>query len=76
MAGLRGCNDDGCSVGVDSLPEVTQTVAPTFGCLVNGEPFVYNYGDFNCFYQLVDVEYDFSIFTRFYDKIYGFGLGL
>jgi len=35
--------------------------AGTFGCLVNGEPFVDNSGFFNCFYQLVDGEYYFGI---------------
>ncbi len=52
-------NDD-CQ-GVDCLPEATQTGAGTFGCLVNGEPFVDNSGNFNCFYQLVDGEYFFGI---------------
>lgn len=62
VAGLGGCSsdDDGC-VGIDCLPEATQTGAGTFGCLVNGEPFVDNSGDFNCFYQLVDGEYYFGI---------------
>ena len=60
--GLGGCSDDdnNCQ-GVDCLPPVTQTGAGTFGCLVNGEPFVDNSGSFNCFYQLVDGEYFFSI---------------
>lgn len=59
---ILGCSsdDDGC-VGIDCLPEATQTGADTFGCLVNGEPFVDNSGDFNCFYQLVDGEYYFGI---------------
>jgi hypothetical protein len=55
MAGLVcvSCDNDddsGC-VSVDCLPEATQTGAGTFGCLVNGEPFVDNSGNFNCFYQ-------------------------
>ena len=60
--GLGGCNDDdnNCQ-GVDCLPPITQTGAGTFGCLVNGEPFVDNSGFFNCFYQLVDGEYYFGI---------------
>ena len=63
--GLGGCSsDDDSCVGIDCLPEATQTGAGTFGCLVNGEPFVDNSGDFNCFYQLVDGEYYFSISGR------------
>jgi len=54
-------NDDAGCVGVDCLPPATQTGAGTFGCLVNGEPFVDNSGNFNCFYQLVDGEYYFGI---------------
>jgi len=50
--------------GIDCLPEATQTGAGTFGCLVNGEPFVDNSGNFNCFYQLVDGEYYFGIRAR------------
>jgi hypothetical protein len=47
--------------GIDCLPPATTTGEGTFGCLVNGEPFVDNSGSFNCFYQLVDGEYFFSI---------------
>lgn len=54
-------NDDDNCVGVDCLPEATQTGEGTFGCLVNGEPYVDNSGAFNCFYQLVDGEYYFNI---------------
>jgi len=54
-------DDDGGCVGIDCLPPATQTGAGTFGCLVNGEPFVDNSGDFNAFYQLVDGEYYFGI---------------
>ena len=60
---LIACNNDddaGCA-GIDCLPEATQTGEGTFGCLVNGEPFVDNSGNFNCFYQLVDGEYYFGI---------------
>ncbi len=49
-----------CCVGVDCFPPATQTGAGTFGCLVNGEPFVDNSGDFNAFYQLVNGEYYFG----------------
>lgn len=59
---LSSCNndDDNCQ-GIDCLPPATQTGAGTFGCLVNGEPFVDNSGFFNCFYQFVDGEYYFGI---------------
>lgn len=61
---LSCCNKDddtpSCQ-GIDCLPPATQTGAGTFGCLVNGEPYVDNSGFFNCFYQLVDGEYYFSI---------------
>jgi hypothetical protein len=56
-------DDDKCQ-GIDCLPPATQTGAGTFGCLVNGEPFVDNSGFFNCFYQLVDGEYYFGIRGR------------
>ena len=57
-----GCqNDDDDCTGVDCLPPATQTGEGTFGCLVNGEPFVDNSGRFNCFYQLLDGEYYFGI---------------
>ncbi|WP_412560203.1 hypothetical protein [Winogradskyella sp. MIT101101] len=60
---LTSCkkDDDGGCQGVDCLPPATQTGEGTFGCLVNGEPFVDNSGFFNCFYQLVDGEYYFGI---------------
>ena len=65
------CEDDdsGCT-GVDCLPLATQTGAGTFGCLVNGEPFVDNSGNFNCFYQFIDNTYFFSIEANFEDKIF------
>ena len=53
--------DDAPTNPVDQLPPATQTGAGTFGCLVNGEPFVDNSGFFNCFYQLVNGEYYFGI---------------
>ena len=60
---LAGCSsdDDGDCQGVDCLPAATQTGAGTFGCLINGEPFVDNSGNFNCFYQLVGGEYYFNV---------------
>lgn len=71
--GLGGCSNDDtpdCQ-GIDCLPPATQTGAGTFGCLVNGEPFVDNSGFFNCFYQLVDGEYYFGIQAE--DNIEGIG---
>ena len=60
---FAGCSsdDDGDCQGVDCLPAATQTGAGTFGCLVNGKPFVDNSGNFNCFYQFVGGEYYFAI---------------
>lgn len=60
-------DDSGC-VGVDCLPPATTTGEGTFGCLVNGEPFVDKSGNFNCFYQLVDGEYFFNISPNFEGK--------
>tara|TARA_R110000823_G_scaffold315357_2_gene446707 strand:+ start:98 stop:628 length:531 start_codon:yes stop_codon:yes gene_type:complete len=61
---LSCCNKDddtpSCQ-GIDCLPPATQTGAGTFGCLINGEPFVDNSGFFNCFYQLVNGKYYFGI---------------
>jgi hypothetical protein len=62
---LFGCDkEDKPSNPIDQLPPATQTGAGTFGCLVNGVPFVDNSGFFNCFYQLVDGEYYFGIRGR------------
>jgi hypothetical protein len=59
---LWSCDkDDKPSNPIDQLPPATQTGAGTFGCLVNGVPYVDNSGFFNCFYQLVDGEYYFGI---------------
>lgn len=62
---LSSCNnDDNNCQGIDCLPPATQTGAGTFGCLVNGKPYVDNSGNFNCFYQFVDGEYYFGIRGR------------
>lgn len=61
-------NDDDNCVGIDCLPPATTTGEGTFGCLVNGEPFVDNSGVFNAFYQLVDGEYFFNITANFNNK--------
>lgn len=56
---LSSCNKDD---DTKRLPPATQTGAGTFACYVNGKPFVDTSGGyFNCFYQLVDGEYYFSI---------------
>jgi hypothetical protein len=67
-------DDDKCQ-GIDCLPPATQIGAGTFGCLVNGVPFVDNSNDFNCFYQLVNGEYYFSISATFNKTIRGIGIG-
>ncbi len=71
---ITSCDNDddnnNCQ-GIDCLPPATQTGAGTFGCLVNGEPFVDNSGFFNCFYQFVDGEYYFGIQAE--DNIEGIG---
>ncbi|NRB58308.1 MAG: hypothetical protein HRU50_00030 [Winogradskyella sp.] len=54
-------NDNNNCHGIDCLPPATQTGEGTFGCLVNGEPYVDNSGSFNCYYQFVDGEYYFNI---------------
>ena len=66
---IVSCNkdDDKPSNPVDQLPPATQTGAGTFGCLVNGVPYIDNSGFFNCFYQFVDGEYYFGIQAE--DKI-------
>ena len=61
---LSCCNKDDDKTPLEQLPPATQTGAGTFGCLVNGEPYVDNSGFFNCFYQLVDGEYYFGIGGR------------
>jgi hypothetical protein len=60
---LSCCNKDDNPPAdpLSQLPPATQTGAGTFGCLVNGVPYVDNSGDFNCFYQLVGGEYYFGL---------------
>ena len=53
--------DEPTCQGIDCLPPATQTGAGTFGCLVNGVPYVDNSGRFNCFYQLLNGKYYFGI---------------
>ena len=50
---------------MDALPAATQTGAQTFGCLINGEPFVppsFGSNRPNAFYQFVDGAYTLSIY--------------
>ena len=59
---FTGCDKDKPTCqGIDCLPPATQTGAGTFGCLVNGVPYVDNSGRFNCFYQLLNGIYYFGI---------------
>ena len=48
---------------VSQLPAATQVGANTFGCLLDGEPFKPDNlsNSTNCFYQLVDGEYFFTV---------------
>ena len=70
LIALPSCqNDDDDCMGVECLPPATQTGEGTFGCLVNGEPFVDNSGRFNCFYQLVNGEYRFNLSPNFRGKL-------
>ena len=49
----------------ETLPPATQSGKGTFACYVDGKPFIDKSGGwFNCYYQLVDGEYYFSIGSR------------
>ncbi len=67
---LSCCNKDDDKTPLEQLPPATQTGAGTFGCLVNGEPYIDNSGFFNCFYQFVDGEYYFNLSPNFSNKIF------
>lgn len=62
------CNndDDGGSTNpIDQLPPATQTGEQTFGCLIDGEPFVppsFGSNAPNAFYQFVGGAYTLSIY--------------
>lgn len=59
---LSSCHkDDDPIAPIDQLPPATQTGAGTFGCLVNGKPFIDDSGSLNCFYQFVNGGYYFGI---------------
>ncbi|MCF1191456.1 hypothetical protein LRR18_07655 [Mangrovimonas sp. AS39] len=70
---LLGCNndDDDNTPEIDKLPPATQIGANTAGCLVDGIALIPKGSSniFQCFYQLVDGEYYFSI--SFNDKSNG-----
>lgn len=68
---LTCCNNDdhNAITPIDQLPLITQTGEGTFGCLVNGEPFIDNSGNFNCFYQFVNGEYFFHVTAK--DLVHG-----
>nr|WP_315174346.1 hypothetical protein [uncultured Flavobacterium sp.] len=63
---LISCDKDGqIFAGKDQLPPETQTGANTVGCLVNGKVFLPKKEginpEVNCFYQLVNGEYFFTM---------------
>ena len=63
---LSCCNkndDDQPANPIDQLPPATQTGANTFGCLLDGEIFIPDNlpNSTNCFYQLVDGAYYFTV---------------
>jgi hypothetical protein len=63
---LSSCDRDGqIFAGKDQLPPETQTGANTVGCLVNGKVFLPKAQginpEVNCFYQLVDNKYFFTM---------------
>ncbi|WP_299362001.1 hypothetical protein [Winogradskyella sp.] len=61
------CNNDDDNNSqnpIDQLPPATQTGEQTFGCLINGEPFVppsFGNNAPSAFYQFVDGAYTFNI---------------
>lgn len=67
---VSNCNkndDDQPTNPIDQLPPVTQTGAQTFGCLINGEPFVppsFGSNSPSAFYQFVDGAYTLGISAR------------
>ena len=57
-------DDGGRTDPIDQLPPATQTGEQTFGCLINGEPFVppsFGSNAPNAFYQFVDGAYTLGI---------------
>lgn len=62
---ITSCTKNNPFSGNDQLPAETQTGANTVGCLVNGKVFIPHAEginpEVNCFYQLVDGEYFFTM---------------
>ncbi|WP_452224055.1 hypothetical protein [Lacinutrix chionoecetis] len=64
---FTACNNDDDNMPqdpIDQLPPATQTGEQTFGCLINGEPFVppsFGSNAPNAFYQFVDGAYTLGI---------------
>ncbi|WP_289023772.1 hypothetical protein [uncultured Salegentibacter sp.] len=57
-------NDDQPQSPIDQLPPATQTGEQTFGCLIDGEPFIsdnFGRGRPSAFYQYIDGKYTFNI---------------
>ena len=70
--GLGGCNDDDNTPKepVDALPQPTQVGANTFGCLLDGEPFIPSGGNnsLDCVYQLINGERFFNLEAAIRDE--------
>jgi hypothetical protein len=63
---LNCCNNDddnNAQNPIDQLPPATQTGENTFGCLLDGEPFLPSGGvnPLDCVYQLINGEYYFNL---------------
>ncbi len=61
------CDKDDDQTPIDQLPPATQTGAQTFGCLINGEPFVpprFGRNSPRAFYQFVRGAYTLGISAK------------
>ena len=62
---VTSCNndDDQPQSPIDQLPAATQTGENTFGCLLDGEPFIPGgtQNPLDCVYQLIDGERFFTV---------------
>jgi len=75
--GLGGCknDDDSTTNPIDQLPPATQTGENTFGCLVNGEPFVIkNSSNLSAIYQGGILQLSGNIGVGNNDETVGFNL--
>ncbi|GAB1858154.1 hypothetical protein MHTCC0001_29910 [Flavobacteriaceae bacterium MHTCC 0001] len=62
LAIVSNCkNDDDNLTPLEQLPAATQTGEGSFGCLVNGTPFVETNNFLNAFYQFVNGKYFFRL---------------